>query len=78
MPEIFRIGWIRIRFYSREESRIHVHAEGNGKLAKFWIEPAIALEWNNGFNVAEQRRIESAIRRRKDEIVEKWRQHFQG
>jgi uncharacterized protein DUF4160 len=42
-PTIFREGPYRFYFFSREESRIHVHvASGDGE-AKFWLSPEIEL-----------------------------------
>ena len=47
-PTIFREGPYRFFFFSREESRLHVHvASGDGE-AKFWLSPTIEIAENEG------------------------------
>ena len=40
-PTVFRDGPYRFFFFSREESRIHVHVESSEGEAKFWLDPEI-------------------------------------
>ena len=75
-PTVFREGGIRVFFFSREESRMHVHVESAGAEAKFWIEPEIELEENFGFPDHELGRIVKLLRERQDEIRKAWNQHF--
>jgi hypothetical protein len=42
-PTIYREGSFRYFFFSREESRMHVHVSHPDGEAKFWLEPAIEL-----------------------------------
>lgn len=42
-PTIFREGSFRFFFFSREESRIHIHVAHTDGEAKFWLEPKIEL-----------------------------------
>jgi len=45
-PTIFRAGGFRFYFFSREETRMHVHAQSGDGEAKFWLEPEIELAVN--------------------------------
>ena len=58
-PTVFRAGGLRFYFFSREESRLHVHVQGTGGEAKFWLEPKIELAQNYGMS---RRSIASALR----------------
>lgn len=42
-PTIFREAGFRFFFFSREESRLHVHVSHSDGEAKFWLEPQIEL-----------------------------------
>jgi hypothetical protein len=42
-PTVFREGGFRFYFFSREESRVHVHVQGQNGEAKFWLEPTTEL-----------------------------------
>jgi len=46
-PTVFREKGYRFFFFSREESRIHVHVISGDGEAKYWLEPVIELtqEW---------------------------------
>jgi hypothetical protein len=47
-PTVFREGGFRFFFFSREESRIHIHATHANGEAKFWLNPEIELAINKG------------------------------
>ena len=49
-PTIFRAGPFRFYFFSREETRMHVHVHSPSGEAKFWLEPRIELAKNYGLN----------------------------
>ena len=51
-PTVFREGGFRFYFFSREESRMHVHVQGQSGEAKFWLEPAIELANTPAFQSA--------------------------
>ena len=54
---------------------MHVHIYcGNGE-AKYWLEPEVELAINYGLNSKELGDIERILGERKDEIIERWRQH---
>ena len=48
-PTVFRESGFRFYFFSREETRMHVHVQGPGE-AKYWLEPAVELAHNYGLN----------------------------
>ena len=77
-PTVFREGGFRFYFFSREESRMHVHVHGQNGEAKFWLEPANELAQNVGFS---QREINEALRlvqEHQDDILSAWHKHFSG
>jgi hypothetical protein len=47
-PTILRVRGYRFYFFSREESRLHVHVQHADGEAKFWIDPVVELESNYG------------------------------
>jgi hypothetical protein len=75
-PTVFRWKGYRFYFFSREEPRIHIHVRDANGQAKFWIEPEIALEKNYGLKEDELIDILGIIKKRKQEIVDAWHEHF--
>ena len=75
-PTIFRAKGLRFFFFSREESRVHVHVIGGDGEAKIWMEPSIELARNAGLSWTELGTALSLAEERQDEIREAWRQHF--
>jgi hypothetical protein len=75
-PNDLPAAGLRFFFFSREESRVHVHALGAEGEARFWLEPKIELARNYGLS---ERKIREAIRlveEHEDEIRKAWREHF--
>ncbi len=66
----------RFFFFSREESRMHVHAYSSEGEAKFWIEPGVSLARNHGLPEAQLAELMRVVQERKDEIIEAWNRHF--
>lgn len=78
-PTVFRSGQFRFHFFSKEESRMHVHVVGpDGSEAKYWIEPRIELDMHCGMNGRELRTARELIELHLEEIREAWRNHFGG
>jgi len=75
-PTIRKIGPYRFFFNSREENRMHVHVTTSGGMAKFWLEPIIALASFYHLKTADLREIETMIKEHEDEFISAWRQHF--
>lgn len=77
-PTIFRNRGYRFFFFSREEAREHVHIVSGDGEAKFWLKPQIELAKNYRYNRKQLREIESLISERYDELINAWKQHFDG
>lgn len=75
-PTIFREAGFRFFFFSREESRLHVHVHCADGEAKFWLEPHIELAQNYGLTDRQIRAAEALIRKRENDIRSAWRKHF--
>ena len=75
-PTIFREDGFRFFFFSREESRLHVHVYHADGEAKFWLEPSIELAQNYGLNDRQIRAAEALIRRHDDDLRAAGREHF--
>jgi len=66
----------RFFFFSREESRIHVHITCHDGEAKFWLEPIIALAYHYKLSEKQLKELQTIIEERKNEIRNQWQQHF--
>ena len=56
-PTIFREGKYRFFFFSREESRIHVHISHPDGEAKFWLTPELELATSIGLSAKQLKGI---------------------
>ena len=77
-PTVFREGSFRFFFFSREESRIHIHVAHTDGEAKFWLEPSIELALNKGLNSKQVSEALLLVQQRREEILNAWKQHFGG
>jgi len=75
-PTILRIGPYRFFFNSREETRLHIPVSTPEGLAKFWLEPTIALASYHNLSQKDLRRIDALIREHEDEFKSAWNSHF--
>ncbi|MBI2838681.1 MAG: DUF4160 domain-containing protein [Acidobacteria bacterium] len=75
-PTIYRSGPYRFFFNSREESRVHVHVASSDGVAKFWLDPIVALATCHGLSRSELREIEETVKEHENEFREAWRRHF--
>jgi hypothetical protein len=75
-PTIFRERGFRFFFFSREETRMHVHVNCAQGEAKFWMEPKIEVVQNYGLSGSDLRTIQNLIEDHKDEIAGAWERHF--
>ncbi|MBI4467813.1 MAG: DUF4160 domain-containing protein [Acidobacteria bacterium] len=76
IPTVFRQEGFRFYFFSREETRVHVHAYHAEGEAKFWLEPQITLAENYGLNPRRLARVRRLIEEHEDEIRTAWKAHF--
>ena len=75
-PTVLRYKKYRFFFFSREETRKHVHVVSPEGEAKFWLEPIVALAENFRLNARELKELQGVIERRQDEILSAWNNHF--
>ena len=75
-PTVFREKGYRFFFFSREESRMHVHVISGDGEAKFWLAPELQLANSYRYNRRNLKEIELLIEARYDELVSAWRHHF--
>ena len=75
-PTVFRQRGYRFFFFSREESRMHVHVHCADGEAKFWLEPQIELARNHNLSRTRLREVEQILEERHDELASAWRDHF--
>lgn len=66
----------RFFFFSREETRMHVHVYCENGEAKFWIEPEIELAKNYRLSRLQLKQIESIIEEHYHEFTAAWQIHF--
>lgn len=77
-PTVFTQKGYRFLFFSREETRVHVHVQCAHAEAKFWLEPRIELARNVGLSKRELRVVQNIIEDRSDAIIRAWHRHFTG
>lgn len=75
-PTVLRQGEFRFFFFSREESRCHVHVICPDGEAKYWLEPKVDLAQNQGLNERKLRAAQRVIEENYDAIRAAWRRHF--
>ncbi|MBX9831399.1 DUF4160 domain-containing protein [Candidatus Babeliales bacterium] len=75
-PTVFRYKNYRFFFFSREESRMHVHISSPGGEAKFWIKPVVALADYSGFSERQLKDLGRIVEEHAKEIEKVWKKHF--
>jgi Domain of unknown function (DUF4160) len=75
-PTIVRDGQFRLFFFSREETRIHVHVAHPDGEAKFWLTPQVHLAVNIGLSPAQVRQAHAVVEAHIQEIEDAWHRHF--
>lgn len=75
-PTIHREGPYRFYFFSREESRPHVHVESGSGEAKYWLEPIVALASSAGLKPGELKRIQRLVESYRNAFLKEWEKHF--
>ena len=77
-PTIARDGQFRLFFFSREETRIHVHIAHPQGEAKFWLTPSVHLANNVGLSGVQLRQAQAVVEAHLLEIQNAWNYHFGG
>ena len=75
-PVVLRKGKFRFFFFSREESRMHVHVYGAEGEAKIWLEPEIELAASYRFSKRDVAAILKIVAENKDVLRNAWRDFF--
>ena len=77
-PTIVRDGQFRLFFFSREETRIHVHVAHPDGEAKFWLTPSVHLAKNVGLSGVQLHQAQAVVEAHIQEIQDAWNRHFGG
>jgi len=77
-PTIFRVGNFRFFFFSREETRPHVHVLSSDGETKFWLEPEIRLAKSYHYSRKQLHEIAALIKDHEVELIRAWKKHFRG
>ena len=75
---VVRYGQFRLFFFSREETRIHVHVAHPDGEAKFWLTPRVALVNHTGLSGRQLRDAQAVVEAHIEEIENAWNYHFGG
>lgn len=73
-PTVFRYKNAKFYFFSREESRMHIHVLTPDGEAKFWVEPEIELAATIKLKAKEVNRLKKIVEEHRDEIILTWQQ----
>lgn len=79
MPEIFNLYGFSFFFWSREHEPVHVHVEGSDGYATYdWNEEMNVFVERECYNIkaGDLKKIKKAIDARRQEIFDKWNEHF--
>ncbi|HRA42741.1 MAG TPA: DUF4160 domain-containing protein [Gammaproteobacteria bacterium] len=77
-PTVFKEKGFRFFFFSKEESRMHIHVSSPKGEAKFWLEPIVALARHFNLSQKELKEIQTIVEERADEIKRAWKKHFRN
>ncbi|MGH9869177.1 MAG: DUF4160 domain-containing protein [Candidatus Polarisedimenticolia bacterium] len=75
-PTVFTERGLRFYFFSREEPRAHVHVQGHGGEAKFWLNPQVELAANHGLSPTRLSLALRLVKEHEEEIRQAWKKHF--
>lgn len=75
-PTVLRRGGFRLYFFSREETRMHVHVHHADGEAKYWLEPRLELAETHGMSRQRLARAQRLVEENEDEIRSAWKGHF--
>lgn len=75
-PTVFRDKGYRFFFFSREETRMHVHVHCADGEAKFWLDPVLELARAHGVSQKQLREMKTLIEEHRDDITDAWHEHF--
>jgi hypothetical protein len=79
MPTVFCERGFRFFFYSNECSPrepVHIHVRKSGVEAKFWLNPAVQMAYNYGYDSRTIRELLDLIEANRYLIEGKWNEFF--
>ena len=79
MPTIFRWKGYRFFFYSNEgdpSEPVHIHVIKDTNVAKFWLEPAVALAESYGMSSQELNKLQKVVENNAKIIKRAWYEYF--
>ncbi len=79
MPVVFRYKGYRFFFYSNEGDPLeplHIHVRKGEAIAKFWLEPDVAVAEDYGMSASELRELMGVAKENKPLIERYWNEHF--
>ncbi len=75
-PTLLRYKNYRINFFAKEEDRMHVHVQCPDGIAKFWLEPTIALANYHGLSDKQIRELQKLVEKHAEEFKKAWKKFF--
>ncbi len=75
-PTVVRDGQFRLFFFSREETRTHVHVAHPDGEAKFWLTPQVMVATSAGLSERQLRDAQDVVEVHIEEIRNAWKRHF--
>ncbi len=75
-PTVLRKDGFRFYFFSREETRVHVHVQHAEGEAKVWLAPKIELALNQGLKARQITTVLRLVQENEDVIRKAWSTHF--
>ena len=79
MPTVLRWKGYRFFFFSNEgdpAESVHVHVRKDRNVAKFWLEPVVALAESYGMNSKELNKLEKVVENNDKQIKKAWYEYF--
>lgn len=75
-PTVLREGPFRLFFFSREETRVHVHVAHPDGEAKYWLTPFVSIAASVGLSDRQLREAQGIVEAHLEEILDAWYRHF--
>jgi hypothetical protein len=75
-PTLYRTNGFRYFFFSREETRMHIHVTHADGEAKFWLSPEISLASQRGLSAKQLLIAERFVQDHQMEMQDAWRNYF--
>jgi hypothetical protein len=75
-PTLLLKDGLRFYFFSREETRMHVHVQHADGEAKFWLSPKVELALNKGLKAKQVAKAQELVEENQDAFRKAWSAHF--